>query len=156
MSTTGAAHLRHVDFQISIFFILTAKSKQTGSLRSGSFKARSLYTVHCSLYCIELFKTCLRDQYEDNELRHTVDLILVQEVKKSESNQYRCRVDYYEAEDGEKVKKSIEIKFPTEGCISAAGSEAECPADEDDSKDAAVGTFAPVTKNEDGKIKFQV
>ena len=77
-------------------------------------------------------------------------------MKKSESNQYRCRVDYYEAEDGEKVKKSIEIKFPAEGCISAAGSEAECPADEDDSRDAAVGTFAPVTKNEDGKIKIQL
>jgi len=100
-------------------------------------------------------QTCLRDQYEDNELRHTVDLILVQEVKKSESNQYRCRVDYYEAEDGEKVKKSIEIKFPAEGCISAAGSEAECPADEDDSKDAALATFAPVTKNEEHEVPIE-
>ena len=40
---TGAAHLKHVDFQNIDFFILTTKSKQTGSLRSGSFKARSLY-----------------------------------------------------------------------------------------------------------------
>ena len=39
---TGAAHLGHVDFPNIDFFILTAKSKQTGSLRSGSFKARSL------------------------------------------------------------------------------------------------------------------
>ena len=39
---TGAAQLRHVDFPNIDFFILTAKSKQTGSLRSGSFKARSL------------------------------------------------------------------------------------------------------------------
>ena len=40
---TEAAHFRHVDFQNIDFFILTAKSKQTGSLRSGSFKACSLY-----------------------------------------------------------------------------------------------------------------
>ena len=43
---TGAAHLGHVDFPNIDFFILTAKSKQTGSLRSGSFKARSLYCSH--------------------------------------------------------------------------------------------------------------
>ena len=35
--------MRHVDFPNIDFFILTAKSKQTGSLRSGSFKAPSLY-----------------------------------------------------------------------------------------------------------------
>ena len=54
---TGAAHLRHVDFPNIDFFNLTAKSKQTGSLRSGSFKACSLqYDLSSAFILISLTK----------------------------------------------------------------------------------------------------